>query len=93
MGPIKLDKRIMDTMGSWGNNFDSDVGDNHNTMADKIDKEIDGIDVTLNVMSKMDASHPKTSAENPKVDMGFLAKAKPLMDTTGHGKLTRSLQD
>ncbi len=93
MGPIKLDPRIMKTMQSWGNNFDSTVGDNHNTMADKLDDQIENKDITLNVMSKMDAPHPKTSAENPKVDMGFLNKAKPLMDTTGHGKLTRSLQD
>lgn len=93
MGPIVLDPKIMNTMDKWGGNYDSPVGDNHNGVADKINQKIDGKDVTLNIMSQMDADHGKPNNMNPGVDNGFLAKAKPLMDTTGHGKLTRSLKD
>lgn len=93
MGPIKLDPQIMNTMETWGNNYDSSVGNKHNKVADKIDPQINSKDITLNVMSKMDASHAKPSSEDPGVDMGFMNKGNPLMDTTGHGKLTRSLKD
>ena len=94
MGRPELDPQIMGTMKTWGGNYDSTVGDNHNGVADKIDQKIDGKDVTLNVMSKMDASHAKPSSDNPGVDKSFIdGKSKPLMDTTGHGRLTRSLQD
>lgn len=88
MGPIKLDKKIMGTMKTWGGNYDSDEGDSHDTSSDKIDKKIDGKDVTENVMSQMDASHAKPDSCNPGFDKAFWAKADPSMDTTGHGKLT-----
>lgn len=91
MNKISLDPKIMDTMKSWGGNYDSDTGQNHNGVADKISKEIDSKDVTLNIMSEMDAPHPKT--KNPGVDKAFWAKADPLSDTTGHGTLTRKLKD
>jgi hypothetical protein len=90
MGKPELDKQIMGTMKTWGGNYDSTVGDNHDTCSDKIDKQIDGKDVTLNVMSKMDAPHPKPASDNPGVDKAFWAKGDPQMDTTGHGKLTMS---
>ena len=93
MGPIKLDPQIMNTMEKWGGNYQSTVGDNHNGVADKIDSKIDSKDITLNKMSEMDASHAKPSADNPGFDRGFWAKADPLQDTTGHGKLTRKLKD
>lgn len=93
MGPIKLDPRIMSTMKTWGGNYDSATGNSHNTEADVHDASIESKSVTLNIMSKMDASHAKPSNMNPGCDMGFLNKAKPQMDTTGHGKLSRSLKD
>jgi len=92
MGPIKLDNTIMGTMKGWGNNFDSTVGCNHDTDDDKIDQKIDSKSITLNKMSEMDASHAKPSSCNPGIDKGFWAKADPQMDTTGHGKLTRTLK-
>lgn len=91
MGPIKLSPVIMKTMDSWGNNFDSDVGCSHDSEDDKVTKEITSVDVTLNTPSKMDAPHPKKG--NPGFDKAFWAKANPLDDTTGHGKLTRKLKD
>jgi len=93
MGRPELDNRIMKQMGSWGNNFNSMEGCDHNSEADKIDKKIDGKDITLNKMNLMDASHAKPSSDNPGVDKSFWAKADPQTDTTGHGKLTRSLKD
>ena len=91
MGPIKLDSKIVNQMESWGGNYNSMDGCSHDSADDKVTKEIDSKDITLNVPSKMDAPHPKTG--NPGVDMGFWAKAKPLSDTTGHGTLTRKLKD
>lgn len=91
MGPIKLDPKIMKTMKSWGDNYNSLEGCGHDSDDDKLDSEINSKDITLNIPSKMDAVHPKTN--NPGVDMGFWAKAKPLSDTTGHGTLTRKLKD
>jgi hypothetical protein len=94
MGPIKLDPKIVGQMKVWGGNYNSTVGDNHCTVADKVDQQIDSKQVTLNIMSKMDASHAKPSNMNPGVDRGFvIGKGSPVMDTTGHGKLTKSLQD
>ena len=93
MGPIKLDSKITGQMKTWGGNYDSDEGCNHNGVADKISQEIDSKSVTLNTMSKMDASHAKPSSDNPGFDKGFWAKADPSSDTTGHGKLTRKLKD
>lgn len=93
MGPIKLDSKIMSQGKSWGYNYDSTEGDNHNKVADKKTDQIESKNVTLNIPSKMDASHAKPSSDNPGFDKGFWAKADPLMDTTGHGKLTRKLKD
>lgn len=93
MGRPELDKRITNSMKGWGAGYDSTVGCSHDTMADTIDSIIDSKSVTLNSMDKMDASHAKPSSKNPGVDRGFLAKANPQMDTTGHGKLSRSCQD
>ncbi len=93
MGKIELNKQIIGSMGTWGGNYSSTVGCSHDTMADHIDQEIENEDITLNKMSKMDASHAKTASKNPGFDKGFWAKANPLMDTTGNGKLTRSLKD
>ena len=94
MGKPELNKQIIGAMPTWGGNFDSTVGCNHDTMADKVDQKIDSKEITLNTMSKMDASHAKPSSCNPGVDKGFInGKSAPQMDTTGHGKLTRSLKD
>lgn len=93
MGPIKLDPQIMNTMKTWGNNYNSKVGDDHDTCSDKVDKTIESKDVTINVMSKMDASHAKPDSMNPGVDKSFLAKAKPQTGTVGEGLLTRKLRD
>lgn len=94
MGPIKLDPKIMNQGKAWGYNWDNTDGDNHNGVADKIDDTIDGKDVTINVMSKMDASHSKPKGKNPGVDKHFLDElSKPQMDTVGEGKLSRSLKD
>lgn len=93
MGPIKLDSKIMGQMEKWGGNYDSTEGCNHNSVADKKTAEIESKNVTLNIPSKMDASHAKPSSDNPGFDKSFWAKADPLMDTTGHGKLTRKLKD
>jgi hypothetical protein len=92
MGPIKLDKTIMGTMKTWGGNYDSTVGNNHCGVADKIDQKIDSKSVTLN--TEMDPNRAKPSNMNPGNDRGFvMGKGSPVMDTTGHGKLTKSLQD
>lgn len=93
MGKIDLDKRIMGQMETWGGNYNSTEGDNHCSEADKISKEIDSKEITLNVMAKMDASHAKPDSMNPGFDKAFWAKAQPQMDTTGHGKLTRAVKD
>lgn len=93
MGKPDLDPRIMNTMERWGGNYDSDVGCSHNGVADKKTDEIESKNVTLNIMSKMDASHAKPSSKNPGFDGGFWAKAKPQMDTVGEGLLTRKLKD
>lgn len=93
MGKPELNKQIIGAMPTWGGNFDSDVGCNHNNVANKIDSTIDSKDVTINKLNQMDVSHAKPSSKNPGVDKSFLAKSAPSMDTTGHGKLTRSCQD
>ena len=93
MGKPELDKVIMGQGSSWGYNFNSLEGCSHNSSDDKVDDKIDGTDVTLNTMSKMDAPHPKPGSDNPGFDKGFWAKAKPQMDTVGEGMLTRKLQD
>ena len=93
MGKIELDKLIIGQENAWGGNYNSMEGCSHDSSDDKIDSKIEGKEITLNVMSTMDAPRPKTSAENPGFDKGFWAKAKPLQDTTGHGTLTRKLKD
>jgi len=93
MGPIKLDPKITGQMKKWGGNYDSTEGDSHNTVADKKDSKLTSKNVTLNIMSEMDASHAKPSSDNPGFDKGFWGKAVPQDDTTGHGKLTRKLKD
>lgn len=93
MGPIKLDPKIMGTMKSWGDNYNSMEGCGHDPADDKVTSEITAKEVTLNTPSKMDAPHPKQGSDNPGFDKGFWAKADPLNDTTGHGKLTRKLKD
>lgn len=93
MGKPELSKTIMGTMGTWGGNYNSNVGCSHDTGSDKVDQKIDSKEVTLNKMSQMDASHAKPGSMNPGVDKGFLGKANPVMDTTGHGKLTRNCKD
>lgn len=93
MGPIKLDPMIMNQMEKWGGDYESNTGCNHNKVADVHDSEIESKTVTLNQMSKMDASHAKPASKNPGVDMGFLNKANPSKDTTGHGTLTRKCKD
>ena len=93
MGRPELDPTIMKQGSSWGYNYNSTEGCNHDTADDKVDKTIDGIQVTLNTPSKMDAPHPKPGSENPGFDKTFWAKAKPQMDTVGEGLLTRKLKD
>src|SRR5229473_2537817 len=41
MGKPELNKQIIGAMPTWGGNFDSTVGCNHDTMADKVDQKID----------------------------------------------------
>lgn len=93
MGPIKLDSKIMSQGKAWGYNYDSDEGCGHDPADDKVDSKITAKDITLNKMSKMDASHAKPSSDNPGFDKSFWGKAEPPADTTGHGKLTRKLKD
>ena len=80
----------MKSMRSWG--YLAPGGDNHCTEADKVDGEITGKD-TMGNHGNLDPNRAKPNSLNPGVDNSFLAKAKPSMDTTGHGKLTRSLRD
>lgn len=93
MGRPELDSRIMGQMKNWGGNYNSDTGCSHNSEADNIDNRIDGRDVTINVASKMDASHAKPGKMNPGVDKGFLAKGNPQKDTVEGFTLTRKLKD
>lgn len=64
MNMPKLDKLIMDQGNSWGANWNSMEGCGHDTDEDVVDKEIDGIQVTQNIMSLMDAPHPKPDEDN-----------------------------
>lgn len=93
MGKPELSSVIMGQMDKWGGDFQSNAGCDHNSVADKKDSVITSKEQTLNIGTKMDASHAKPNSMNPGVDKSFLAKASPLMDTTGHGKLSRSLKD
>lgn len=93
MGKIQLNKMIMNSMDKWGANFDSDYGDQHNPMADKLSPKINSKDVTLNKMSDMDSPVPKPKNMNPGIDMGFLNKGNPIKGTVGEGLLTRKCQD
>ena len=92
MGRPELSDVIMGTMKTWGGNYDSKVGCNHNGVADKVDQKIDSKSVTLN--TEMDPNRAKPSNKNSGVDRGFvMGKCSPVMETTGHEKLTRSLKD
>ncbi len=91
MGPIKLDKTITGQMKKWGGDFESNIGCNHDTDDDKIDKMIDSKKITLNV--DLDPNRAKPNSLNPGFDKSFWSKAKPLEDTTGHGRLTKALKD
>jgi hypothetical protein len=91
MGKPELDQLIIKQSNAWGENYNSEAGCDHNSEADKIDSKVNGKDVTINIMSKMDSPHPKT--DNPGVDKAFWAKANPTTDTVEGFKLTRSLKD
>lgn len=93
MGPIKLDSKITGQMKTWGSNYNSMEGCNHDAMADKLSPKINSKDVTLNVMSEMDASHAKPNSMNPGCDQTFWSKGNPQMGTVGEGKLSRSKTD
>ena len=87
-----LDNRIIGGMKTWGGNYDSNTGGNHNTSADKRDPKITNKEQMGNP-KELDPMMAKPSNKNPGVDKAFLAKGNPQMDTTGHGKLTRSCCD
>jgi hypothetical protein len=67
-------------------------GDNHNSVADKVSKELTGKDVMGNV-GNLDPNRAKPNSMNPGFDKGFWAKASPQKDTTGHGTLTKPIKD
>lgn len=93
MNKITLDNRIMGGMPkSPGANYESTNGCNHNGVADTIDSKIDSKSITLN-SGDLNPNRAKPNSMNPSKDMGFLNKGDPSMDTTNHGKLTRSCQD
>ncbi len=86
-----LDNRITGGMKTWGGNYNSDVGCSHNPVADKINSKLTNKEQMGN--HALDVNMAKPSSKNPGVDKAFLAKGNPQMDTTGHGKLTRSCCD
>lgn len=93
MNKPQLDNVIMKQSNAWGANFNSMEGCRHNSEMDEVEDKVNGKDVTINIMSKMDASHAKPGADNPGFDKGFWAKADPQSDTVEGFKLTRALKD
>jgi hypothetical protein len=94
MGKPELDKLIMDQEKVWGGNYNNTTeGCSHDSSDDKIDPKIEGRDVTVNIMAKMDSPHPKLDSQNPGLDKSFWAKANPTTDTVEGFKLTRALKD
>lgn len=89
MNTETLDKRIVGTHSTQGWNWDSDVGNSHNSSADKRDPKLLSKENMTN--GELDVRMPKTG--NPGVDKSFLAKGNPQSDTTGHGILTRPCCD
>lgn len=87
---MPLDPKIVNTMKTWGGDYNSNVGCSHNTEADKISKQLVG---NVDINFDLDPDKSKPSNMNPGVDKGFLGKGKPQADTTGHGTLTRSCRD